>query len=270
MRNTANPSRAAFTIEPPAIHLLPVLHASGDILEWLEVYWEKLGLNRAERTRLALTQDRREFARWTGRRLNPLALGCYCYLPGTQEAEGGRAEPALARTAAEGLFSLHDLGTGQLPLAGMEMFTAPTPFPLPASRHRHLIFIDPDLLPLGREVTIAHELIHLSDRVRGRPRRHHCHGYDAIAVDEATITGRDPQSLRDLLYEETRRREAVLRASRPIRYLYVCTHCGKEYPRVRRYARPVSCGACDRAYNPLFLLILQAENLHLPTPVTTI
>jgi len=88
------------------------------------------------------------------------------------------------------------------------------------------------LLPASAEVTVAHELIHLRDRVQGQPRRHRCHGNDAIALDEALITGRDPEALRVQLREETERREAALRAARPYRYLYSCPHCDKKYFRV--------------------------------------
>ncbi len=244
--------------EPPASRVLPLVHASADVQGWLDHYWAKLNLPPAERQRLAITQDRREFARWTGRRLNPLALGCYCYLPPTTEA---RATPVhMAHTAT-------DATLDHAPVTQLSFIAADGSSPLPTRKaaplkHRHLIFIEPDLLELGTEVTVAHELIHLSDRVRGRPRRHQCHGYDAIAADEAAITGRDPELLRQLLRDETTRREAVLRTSRPIKYLYVCPKCGKEYPRVKRYARTVSCGACDRAYNPRYILELRDEALH--------
>src|SRR5262249_7456370 len=127
----------------------------------------------------------------------------------------------------------------------------------PSTDYRHLIFIEPDLLPLGIEVTVAHELIHLADRVSGNPRKHRCHGYDAISVDEAALTARDPEELRALLREETARREEALRHLRPYRYLYVCSSCDKEYPRVQRYKHPVSCGRCDRKYNAAFILELR-------------
>ncbi len=259
MQNTAKKPQSSLVIEPPALHVLPILHAHADVLYWLDHYWAKLNLNQMERGRIALTQDRREFARWTGRRLNPLALGCYCYLPGTPEAEHGRGQVSMSHTASP--HAIEPNGA-QLALPGFDLIAPSSPSHPSTSRHRHLIFIESDLLALGREVTIAHELIHLSDRVRGRPRRHHCHGYDAIAVDEAALTERDPEVLRQLLRDETARREEVLRSSRPIKYLYACPECGKEYPRVRRYSRPVSCGACDRTYNPKFLLILKAEDLH--------
>jgi hypothetical protein len=240
--------------EPPSTRALPVIHAHAEVLAWLDHYWAKLNLPAHERQRLALTQDRVEFARWTGRRLNPLALGCYCYLPGTPDD----AQVTLAHAAGSPAPGDAPI-LAQLSLFATEPAPPLTPRPVATPRHRHLIFIEPDLESLGTEVTVAHELIHLSDRVRGRPRRHHCHGYDAIAADEAAITGRDPELLRQLLRDETERRETVLRSARPYKYLYLCPHCGKEYRRVRRYPRPVSCGACDRAYNPKYLLVLAED-----------
>ena len=109
-------------------------------------------------------------------------------------------------------------------------------------------------------VTVAHELIHLADLVSGKPRRHRHHGYDAIAVDEAAVTGYAIEDLRALLREESVRREQMRRARRPIRYLYECPHCGKKYPRTRKYSHAVSCSSCDKRYNPHFRLQLsQAE-----------
>ena len=99
----------------------------------------------------------------------------------------------------------------------------------------------------------------MRDRVQGQPRRHRCHGNDAIALDEALITGRDPEALRVQLREEAERREAALRAARPYRYLYSCPHCGKKYFRVRKYTRPTSCGKCDSRFNPNFELRLEAH-----------
>jgi hypothetical protein len=248
-------SRSRPVPEPPALHNLPALHVPEEVLRWLDHYWRKLGLPPEERSFLALTQDRREFARWTGRRLNTLALGCYCYLPA----------PPMPRRQRRLLHHTQS-SSGQME-QGVTLVTQPTlptfgmlprdqQKPLPP-RHRHLIFIEPDLLPKGVEVTVAHELIHLADRVRGEPRRHRHHGYDDIAADEASITGYPLEELRLLLREESSRREKAARQARPIRYIYACPHCGKEYPRVRLYARPVSCGTCDRAFNPAYKLVLK-------------
>src|ERR1051326_4093617 len=192
--------------EPPALHHLPVLHADDEVQRWLDHYWQKLGLPPDERGRLAITQDRREFARWAGRRLNTLALGCYCYLP----------SPPLTRRQRRHLQLSQAIGA-QTEEAAAVLMQLPLPSfavpPLPPRQtpgvpllHHHLIFVEPDLLPQSVEVTVAHELIHLADRVRGTPRRHRCHGYDSISVDEAPVTGYPPEELRALLREETVRR----------------------------------------------------------------
>lgn len=247
----------------PSLHELPLINASPEAAHWLDHYWRKLKLPAAEARRLAMTEDRQEFARWTGRRLNPLALGCYCYLPNAHPEDATLAASEAAATLTAPTLTCERV---QLALPGFGEADATSPLPpdndtltpdAETTDYRHLIFIEPDLLPLGIEVTVAHELIHLSDRVQGNPRKHRCHGYDSISVDEAAITGRDPELLRGLLREETARREAALRELRPYRYVYACPHCGKEYARVRRYARPVSCGRCDRQYNPAFLLQLK-------------
>lgn len=246
---------------PPPLDHLPLVHASGEVAHWLEHYWHKLNLPRDAAARLAVTTDRQEFAVWTGRRLNPLALGCYCYLP---NASGGEAEIGCGQGAPH----LNTDPATHTPSATPSPHLQPSlpGFDPPAasedgftSDYRHLIFVEPDLLPINIEVTVAHELIHLRDRVTGNPRKHRCHGYDAISVDEAVLTERDPEFLRAQLREETHRREAALRAVRPYRYIYVCPVCQREYPRVRRYSRPVSCGRCDRQYNLAFVLELREE-----------
>lgn len=141
-------------------------------------------------------------------------------------------------------------------MPGFEEFHNAAARPLKPS-HRHLIFIEPDMQPQSIEVTVAHELIHLADRVNGTPRRHRHHGYDSIAADEAAVTGYNLEELRHLLHEESARREHQRRARRPIRYLYQCPNCGREYPRARRYSHAVSCSHCDKSYNPRFRLQLK-------------
>ena len=250
---------------PPSLDQLPLVHSSEDVAQWLDHYWHKLGLPREVAGRLAVTSDRQEFAQWTGRRLNPMALGCYCYLP---NASGDVVDDACGASAelqnTEGTALASPGLQPMLPGFGAPPFIEEAVIPAaPAMSdglgedHRHLIFIEPGLLPVSIEVTVAHELIHLSDRVRGTPRKHRCHGYDAISVDEAALTQRDPEFLRAQLREETQRREQALRAVRPYRYVYVCPHCQREYPRVRRYARQVSCGRCDQTFNAAFLLELR-------------
>jgi len=205
---------------PPPRLADPIIHGSREIAHWLTHYWQKLQLPAHELGRLAITQDRQEYMRWTGKRLNTMVLGCYCYLPVSRAS--------LARHAPQ------------------------------ISDHRHLIFVEPGMQPQSIEVTVAHELIHLADRVHGTPRRHRHHGYDSIAADEAAITGYPLEDLRRLLHEESLRRERIRRERRPIRYLYECPNCGKQYPRARRYSHSVSCSHCDKTYNPNYKLQLRA------------
>lgn len=257
---------------PPALDQLPLINASQEVAHWFAHYWRKLRIDPGAAARVAVTSDRQEFALWTGRRLNPMALGCYCYLPnaGGDSADiGCGEEPELlnaesaTRSAPSGAVHLQpalpgfdDAADDDL-LTGDPDATSEEDNHLPGGDHRHLIFIEPDLLPMSTEVTVAHELIHLFDRVQGHPRKHRCHGYDAISVDEAALTERDPEYLRAQLREETVRRELAMRRVRPYRYIYVCPACQREYPRVRRYSRPVSCGRCDRHYNLSFMLRLR-------------
>jgi hypothetical protein len=212
---------------PPPRQGGAIIHGSESVAHWLDFYWRKLELPQQELGHLAITQERREFTQWTGKRLNAMALGCYCYLPA----------PVSTRRSL--------LVTSEIK-------------PVVAG-HRHLIFVEPEMQPRSIEVTVAHELIHLADRVNGTPRRHRHHGYDSIAADEAAVTGYSLEELRRLLNEESQRREAQRRARRPIRYLYECPGCGKEYPRTRRYSQAVSCSCCDKRYNPHFRLRLKNE-----------
>jgi predicted SprT family Zn-dependent metalloprotease len=207
---------------PPPRQTDTLIHGDQATLQhWLTHYWQKLRLPAQELNLLAITQDRQEFMRWTGKRLNIMTLGCYCYIP---------APPTSAARQRKAS-------------AASEQVT-----------HRHLIFIEPDMQPKSIEVTVAHELIHLADRVNGTPRRHRHHGYDSIAADEAAITGYGLEDLRTLLHEESARRDHMRRERRPIRYLYECPSCGKKYPRTRRYSQAVSCSSCDKSYNPRFKL----------------
>lgn len=249
------------TPRPPARDRLPLIHASPQVESWLAHYWEKLKLPASQLRYLALTMDRQEFAEWTGRRLQSMALGCYCYLPLGYKAGAATdhsTAPGVVEVASEGhTASPKPSFQPSLPGFDMSVESGTTPdddISLPMGDFRHLIFIEPGMLDHGVEVTVAHELIHLSDRVQGRPRKHRCHGNDSISVDEAAITGRDAETLRRELAEETRRREESLRRIRPYKYYYYCPRCQRNYPRVRRYARPVSCGHCFRQYNPDFLL----------------
>jgi predicted SprT family Zn-dependent metalloprotease len=223
---------------PPPRQAGPIIYGSPLIQHWLTHYWQKLQLPTQEMSRLAITQNRQEFMRWTGKRLNIMVLGCYCYLPA----------PPAPRTHSHKI----------RPLQSRSGLVGDTASELHAHGHRHLIFIEPDMQPKSIEVTVAHELIHLADRVNGTPRRHRHHGYDSIAADEAEVTGYEVDELRRLLHEESARREHLRRERRPIRYYYECPNCGKEYPRTRRYSQSVSCSSCDKSYNPKFRLLLRS------------
>lgn len=251
------------TPRPPAREILPLIHATPQVRQWLAHYWEKLKLPADQLRFLAITMNRQEFAEWTGRRLQSMALGCYCYLP-LGDISGAATDhsvaPDIVEVATEERIASR-VPSHQPALPGFETLTdayvSNTYSSAPTGDFRHLIFIEPGMLERGIEVTVAHELIHLADRVQGRPRKHRCHGNDSISVDEAAITGRDAEILRRELAEETRRREESLRNVRPYKYFYYCPRCERDYPRVRRYARPVSCGHCFRQYNPDFLLRLR-------------
>ncbi|HLL79145.1 MAG TPA: hypothetical protein VKT25_06575 [Ktedonobacteraceae bacterium] len=232
---------------PPTGQGSPIIHGSPLLQKWLTHYWQKLKLPPQELGLLAITQDRQEYMRWTGKRLNILALGCYCYLPAPIAARTQARK--RAGTPAPSLPGFLDASA--TPTASAKGATAPK------AAHRHLIFIEPDMQQKSIEVTVAHELIHLADRVKGTPRRHRHHGHDSIAADEAAVTGYGLEDLRQLLHEEALKRERVRRSRRPIRYLYQCPNCGKEYPRARRYSQAVSCSACDSHYNPQYRLQLR-------------
>ena len=218
---------------PPPTQTNTIIHGDqATIQHWLTHYWRKLHLPEQELHLLAITQDRQEFTCWTGKRLNLMVLGCYCYMPAPSASLLRHPGPDMT-------------GSGT---SGMK--------PGERATHRHLIFIEPDMQAKSIEVTVAHELIHLADRVNGTPRRHRHHGYDSIAADEAAITGYGLEELRALLHEESIKRERLRRERRPIRYLYECPSCGKKYPRTRRYSQSVSCSSCDKAYNPHYKLRL--------------
>ncbi|WP_052887507.1 hypothetical protein [Thermogemmatispora carboxidivorans] len=244
----------------PPVQAGPILHATPLVERWFWHYWQRLGLPESELALLVLTQDRREYQRWTGKRLNFMVLGCYCYVQ-----LGGKVSSSVADRASRKPGQPESgRASPMLPLPGFNeraVSCSASAVGGEVARHRHCIFIEPDMQPRSIEVTVAHELIHLADRVRGTPRRHRHHGYDSIAADEAAITGYDLEELRRLLHEESARREQLRRARAPLRYIYVCPNCGKEYPRARRYSRPVSCSLCDKTYNPRYRLLLARELL---------
>src|SRR5260370_39917441 len=176
------PSKRSTAPMPPPKQAGPIIHGDYSTLQhWLMHYWEKLRLPAAELRLLALTQDRQEFRQWTGKRLNSMALGCYCYI-----------KPLSVSCQSK-------VSSGE------------------QAAHRHIIFIEPDMQPQSIEVTVAHELIHLAEGVKGTPRRHRHHGYDSIAAHEAAITGSTLEDLRPLLHAQTLARARTRVARRPSR-----------------------------------------------------
>src|SRR5579871_5824798 len=84
----ARKSRTSAAPSPPLRQVGPVIfgdHAT--IQRWLTHYWQKLHLPDCELSLLAITQDRKEYMRWTGKRLNSMALGCYCYIPASRASQ---------------------------------------------------------------------------------------------------------------------------------------------------------------------------------------
>src|SRR5262249_56175092 len=65
---------------------------SGDVARWLKISGKTLRAPASQAYYLAVTDSRQEFARWTGRRLNSFALGCYCYLPLTSSLASSEAQ----------------------------------------------------------------------------------------------------------------------------------------------------------------------------------
>ncbi|HEV2583036.1 MAG TPA: hypothetical protein VGT44_19405, partial [Ktedonobacteraceae bacterium] len=105
---------------PPAGQGAPIIHGNPVLHKWLTHYWQKLELPARELGLLAVTQDRQEYARWTGKRLNIMALGCYCYLPAPSAARARTRKRAPSPS---------------LPGFGDTTRVAQ------AAAHRHLIFI---------------------------------------------------------------------------------------------------------------------------------
>src|SRR5450432_3233584 len=72
---------------PPLLQAEPIIHGDQAVVwRWLTHYWQKLQLPAQELCLLAITQDRQEYGLWTGKRLNTMTLGCYCYIPALPHA----------------------------------------------------------------------------------------------------------------------------------------------------------------------------------------
>src|SRR6516164_2620495 len=89
---------------PPPTQVEPIINGGPLIQHWFTHYWQKLRLPTQELSRLAITQDRREYMRWTGKRLNIMVLGCYCYVPAppVPRTHSHKHRPSKARTGVEG------------------------------------------------------------------------------------------------------------------------------------------------------------------------
>jgi SprT protein len=105
-----------------------------------------------------------------------------------------------------------------------------------------LISLNPRVCEHGPEElerTLRHELAHLLAQFRAGRRWIHPHGPE----------WRD--ACRDLgIADEARCHDLPFAArTMPVRFVYRCRNCHREFPRVRRIRRAVACLACCRAYN---------------------
>src|SRR5438128_11312508 len=91
-------ARRAILPAPPPRQAGPIINGSPLIQHWLTLYWQKLQLPAQELSRLAITQDRQEYMCWTGKRLNSMVLGCYCYLPASRTTSTHVRKPAPLQT----------------------------------------------------------------------------------------------------------------------------------------------------------------------------
>jgi predicted SprT family Zn-dependent metalloprotease len=111
-----------------------------------------------------------------------------------------------------------------------------------ADSRRHLISLNPrlrehDSTEIDR--TLRHELAHLLAQFRAGRRRVPPHGPEWR------------RACRDLGIEDEARCHSLPFPvqQRARRYLYRCSRCGKEFPRVRRIRRAVACLECCRKFN---------------------
>src|SRR5713226_2215777 len=120
---------------PPPRQAGPIIYGNPLIQHWLTHYWQKLQLPAHELSKLAITQDRQEYMRWTGKRLNIMVLGCYCYLPAPHSH-------IIMQTRT------------RKPLHSQILPVLEDTLHLHVPGHRHLIFIEPDMQPQSIEVTV--------------------------------------------------------------------------------------------------------------------
>ncbi len=105
-----------------------------------------------------------------------------------------------------------------------------------------LVLLNPRLADHGEEElqrTLRHELAHLLAHFRAGRRRIAPHGPEwRRACADLGIP--DESRCHTLPFP-------IQRRARP--YLYICTHCGTEFPRTRPLKRTSACLACCRAHN---------------------
>jgi predicted SprT family Zn-dependent metalloprotease len=111
-----------------------------------------------------------------------------------------------------------------------------------ADSHRNLISLNPRLRehgPAEIDRTLRHELAHLLAQFRAGRRRVAPHGAEWR------------RACRDLGIEDEARCHTLPFPvqQRARRFLYRCSRCGKEFPRVRRIKRAVACLECCRKFN---------------------
>lgn len=111
-----------------------------------------------------------------------------------------------------------------------------------AHYHRRLVSLNPRLQEHGAaeiDRTLRHELAHLVAHLRAGRRRISPHGPEwRLACRELGIA--DEQRCHSLPFP---------RCERARRFLYRCSRCGREFPRVRPIRRAVACLVCCREYN---------------------
>jgi SprT protein len=111
-----------------------------------------------------------------------------------------------------------------------------------ADSHRNLISLNPRLRDHDDgeiDRTLRHELAHLLAQFRAGARRIPPHG------------AHWRRACRDLgIADEARCHTLPFPVQqRPRRFLYRCSRCGKDFPRVRRIKRAVACLDCCRKFN---------------------
>ena len=106
---------------------------------------------------------------------------------------------------------------------------------------KNQVRMNPKLMQFGMEEvdkTLRHELAHLVARYRAGGRRIAPHGAEwQEACRELGLAGE--KRCHDLPLPRVKQRE---------RHRYRCSHCGREYGRVRAFRRAVACLECCRAY----------------------